>query len=447
MSGRSLSVLPALAALTFTLAASARAGGFSQGPRLSGTAQNLGGAWQGYSVALSADGSTLIVGAPAWNGGQAHPTGTVWIFTRVNGMWVQQGPNLVGTGYTESSFGIGQGTAVALSSDGNTALVGAPNDSGQLGTVWVFTRSAGVWTQQGGKFIPDASGNVQFGASVALSSDGNTAIVGGPQDSLGDGAAWTFTRSGGIWYRDARLYGTTVLARAAQGTSVALSADGNTALVGGPKEGSGGAAWVFTRSNDTWTQQGDELVDSSGPGGERQGNSVALSSDGNTAAIGGPGDDSNVGAVWIYTRSGATWTQQGGKLLGSDATGAALQGWSVALSGAGDLLLFGGQGDDDHGAAWAFTQSGVTWSQLGSKLLPTAFVGAGPAFGRAVALSRDGFTAAVGGLTDASFSGATWVFDRRCVHGDLNGDGVVDISDVFYLINFLFAGGPAPQCF
>jgi hypothetical protein len=55
-------------------------------------------------------------------------------------------------------------------------------------------------------------------------------------------------------------------ARLDLGTSVALSsADGSTAIAGGPYDGNFGAAWVFTRSNLTWTQQGAKLVPSDAP--------------------------------------------------------------------------------------------------------------------------------------------------------------------------------------
>src|SRR5262249_50751494 len=121
---------------------------------------------------------------------------------------------------------------------------------------------------------------------------------------------------------------------AEQGHSVALSADGNTAIVGGATDNSNaGAAWVYTRSGGAWTQQGGKLVGSDAIGADaNQGNSVALSADGNTAIVGGPSDNSNVGAAWVYTRSNGVWTQQGSKLVGTGAVGAAQQGWSVGLS-------------------------------------------------------------------------------------------------------------------
>ena len=111
------------------------------------------------------------------------------MFTRSGGVWTQQGDKLVGTGGNLGTFGIAQGTSVALSGDGSTAIVGGPQDSNDLGAAWVFTRSNGVWTQQGDKLVGTGrAGTPQQGSSVSLSADGSTAIVGGLVDNTGTGA-------------------------------------------------------------------------------------------------------------------------------------------------------------------------------------------------------------------------------------------------------------------
>ena len=104
---------------------------------------------------------------------------------------------------------------------------------------------------------------------------------------------------------------------------MALSADGDTALIGGAERqrNATGAAWVFTRSGSTWTQQGEKLTGTGEAGAGEFGHSVALSADGNTALIGGPGDDGGAGAAWVFTRSGSTWAQQGEKLTGAGESG------------------------------------------------------------------------------------------------------------------------------
>ena len=152
----------------------------------------------------------------------------------------------------------------------------------------------------------DASGAAQQGSSVSLSSDGNTVIVGGPGDNNGQGAAWVYTSSGSGWTQQGKLVGTDVSGAAQQGASVALSADGNTAIVGGPGDTNGlGAAWVYTRSGGVWTQQGTKLSGSDVSGAALQGSSVALSSDGSTAIVGGPGDGGGAGAVWVFVTTPA----------------------------------------------------------------------------------------------------------------------------------------------
>ena len=118
------------------------------------------------------------------------------------------------------------------------------------------------------------------------------------------------------------------------GRDVALSADGNTALIGGPGDVTNGAAWVFTRSGSTWTEQ-TKLVGTGAVGNAQQGQSVALSADGNTAVVGGPNDNGGNGAAWVFTRSGTTWTQQGPKLVGTGAVGAAGQGGAWRCRGMG----------------------------------------------------------------------------------------------------------------
>ena len=110
-----------------------------------------------------------------------------------NGQFVQQGPKLFGTGAIGTAD---QGDRVSISGDGNTAIVGGYADNGGIGAAWIYTRSGGVWSQHGSKLVGTGFVNVQFnpnqGSSVAISADGNTAIIGGPNDDSTVGAAWIF---------------------------------------------------------------------------------------------------------------------------------------------------------------------------------------------------------------------------------------------------------------
>jgi hypothetical protein len=389
-----------------------------QGSKLTGSGEVSGTQFPGEfgsSVALaSAEGGTALIGGPGDNSG----AGAAWAFTRSGSTWTQQGSKLTGgeeISSTEAPGGFGSG--VALASDGNTGLMGGPGDNKSLGAGWAFTRSGSTWTQQGSKLTGSGASARSLGGqgdSVAMSSDGNTALIGGPGD--GFGSAWVFTRAGSTWTQQgAKLTGTEEGSETRLGASVALSANGNTALIGGPGDNKGvGAAWAFTRSGSTWSQQGAKLTGSGESGAAHFGSGVALSSDGNTAVIGGPLDSAGAGAVWAFTRASEKWSQQGAKLAGSGATGAADLGFSVALSSDGNTALAGGPHDNgEAGAAWVFTRASETWSQQGGKLTPSGVGGVlPPLFGESVALSSDGNTALIGGPYDEAGSGAAWAFTR-----------------------------------
>ncbi len=378
---------------------------FSQQAELQAT-NAVGTASQGASVALSAgDTHTIaIVGGPT----DSSNRGAVWVYTFSNGGWTQ-GDKLA------ASDAIGNanlGMSVALSAGGDDstiAIVGGPGDNGGIGAVWVYGRLNAQ--RDGQKLIgPGASGNAGQGGSVAISADGHTAIVGGANDNVGKGAAWVYTHandSSGWQPQGHKLTVSDATASAYVGASVALSADGNTAIVGGYGYNGGiGAAWVYTRSSGIWTQQA-KLVGTGAVGNAGQGISVALSADGDTAIVGGFRDNGNAGAAWVYTRSYGIWTQQA-KLIGTGAVGNASQGVSVALSADGDTAIVGGLKDNIRvGAAWVYTRSSGIWTQQ-NKLIGTGAVNAGQ--GKSVALSANGRTAIIGGWWNQGNIGASWVF-------------------------------------
>jgi len=381
---------------------------YQQGNKLIGI-DAVGNSFQGNSVSISADGNTAIVGGYGDNSG----IGAAWIYTRSGDIWTQQGSKLVGTGAIGASW---QGASVSISADGNTAIVGGYEDNNWLGAAWVYTRVGGMWTQQGNKLVGTGTIGVALqGWAVSISADGNTAIIGGYADNSNKGAAWVYTRSAGVWSQQgSKLVGTDTdlgINGSYQGGSVSISADGNTAIVGGNTDnGSVGAAFVYTRSAGVWTQQGNKLVATDTIGLARQGISVALSADGNTALVGGSYDNNGVGATFVYTRSLGVWSQQGHKLVGTGATGAAYQGGSVTISADGNTAVLGGGNDNNSmGAIWVYTRSAGVWSQKGNKLVGT---GAGTGMvdqGGAVSLSADGNTVIVGGSLDNNI-GASWIF-------------------------------------
>jgi len=244
------------------------------------------------------------------------------------------------------------GGSVAVS--GDTAVIGAYSEAtggSDAGAAYVFTRSGGAWTQQAKLLASDAQANDYFGYSVAVSGD--TAVIGAYAEDTGGstaGAAYVFTRTGGSWTQQAKLMASDAQASDFFGASVAVS--GDTAVIGAYREATGGstagAAYVFTRTGGSWTQQA-KLMASDAQGNDFFGASVAVSGD--TAVIGAYSEDtggSDAGAVYVFTRSGGAWTQQA-KLLASDAQSSDQFGFSVAVSG--DTAVIGALSAD---AAYIF---------------------------------------------------------------------------------------------
>ncbi len=348
-----------------------------QSGKLTGNGE-VGGGEFGYGVALSADGNTALAGARS---------GPAWVFTRSGDEWIQQS-ELKPSGSGGGNF--------ALSADGNTAVIGAGNFAS--GSAWVFTRSGSAWSQQAQLISSGSVGKSDYGESIALSADGNTVLVGAPNDGA-VGAVWVFTRSGSTWTQQGGKLTRPKGSGAGFGWSVALSAEGNTALIGDLSQE---AAWVFARSGSTWTQQGEKLTRSGGANGAEFGFSAALSADGDTALV---GERITTGSAWVFTRSGEEWAQQA-KLT---VPGSSSFGWSVALSADGDSALVGGPFDNKGlGAAWRYTRSGSTWTQQ-EKLTGAGESGPGE-LGASVALSANANTALIGGPFDEGAVGAAWAF-------------------------------------
>ena len=402
---------------------------FQQGQKLVGTGA-VGSTNQGMSVALSADGNTAIVGGPGPNNADRDrspfggPAGGAWVFTRTGGVWTQQGHKLVGTTREYGGGLWSQGASVALSADGNTAIVGGPGDNRTTGAAWVFTRSGDVWTQQGDKLVGTGAyraGEVPLplgqGMSVALSADGNTAIVGGWRNGArrrgcSPAAAVSGRSKATSWSAPARWEAP---AKACPSRCPPTATPPSWA--GGPTTARPGRRGCSRAGGGVWTQQGNKLVGTGAVGSARQGMSVALSADGNTAIVGGPGDnpwDRSVpfglgpaGAAWVFARSAVSGRNKATSW--SARPGSARQGMSVALSADGNIAIVGGIADDGGvGAASVFTRSGVHWTQEKNLVGADAVGQSAPA----VAVSGDGSIVMVGGFNDNGGVGAAWVFTR-----------------------------------
>jgi hypothetical protein len=291
----------------------------------------------GEELALSSNGEVMFVGAPAFE----SERGIVWIYTKSGSQWVEQ-ESIPSPQPNESLFGV----AIALSENGATAIIGGPTLDGHSGAAWVFQRSGPKWVQQGEKLsgsdeepidIGERVYGSAFGGSVAISADGNTALVGGPLDHQGEGAIWAFTRSGTAWSQQgAKITAEGELPSFAFGlggsfgSGLALTPNGDTAIVGafGDHEGAG-AAWIFKRFEGHWTQQPGKLLGGEESEGGGFGTNVAIAEDGRTALIGdGPGQEGSPpveGGAWVFSLEPPSATTGSASEVG--ATSAMLTGF------------------------------------------------------------------------------------------------------------------------
>lgn len=314
------------------------------------------------SLAISANGTTIVYGTPGIDNGN----GGAWIIVKSGQSWVLEGAKLIGfpstgrgymfrgarSGVFSSTVGAGQGASVAISADGNTVAIGGPGE-GSYGATWVFTRSGNSWSQQGNKLVgtgsilDNSSGyywyipSINQGASISLSGDGNTLVVGGSADSTYKGAAWIFVRNGNIWSQQGpKLVPNNALPYHFIGTSVSISAEGNTVAVGGNGDNFyEGASWVFQRSAGVWIQDGPIIKGTNSVGASRQGSSVSLSADGQTLLVGGPADNSNKGALWYFRKNTGSWLQVGNKITGVGVPDSSFLGETVFLTGDGSNFV------------------------------------------------------------------------------------------------------------
>jgi hypothetical protein len=336
-------------------------------------------------------------------------------------------------GYFKASdtvSGDGFGFDVAMSGDGMTLVAGAPLRDAETGAAYVFFNDGNGWAPQALVEADNADTGDAFSRRVALSQDGNTLAVGarnedgnsaggpGNNDASNAGAVYVFTRSGTVWTQQAYIKAATPVLGDNFGYDVSLSADGNTLAVGArSRDGNEGAAYLFTRSGTSWTQD-DELKASVPAASDLFGYSVRLSGDGITLAVGAIGRDSNAGAVYVFILNGGGWTQQ--ELIQPVIVDSGdYFGRAVSLSTDGNTLAVGAYGNDSNaitidgeendnsaliaGAAYIFIRNAGIWTQQAFLKAPNAE--ADDHFGFALDLSLDGNVLAVGAANNLGTGG------------------------------------------
>jgi hypothetical protein len=419
----------------------------------------------GNAVALSADGNTLAVAAhyegsnaTGIGGNQAdnsaREAGATYVYVRAGTTWTQQAYVKASNSGTNLRFG----TTIALSADGNRMAVGAEQEGGFAGAVYVFLRIGTTWTEEAYIKAQTPEFNDVFGRALALSLDGATLAVGAPSDSsnatgidgddtnmLADdaGAVYVFTRAGSVWTQEAYIKASNTQRDDHFGGSVALSGDGSTLAAAAPAEASNatgiggdqlndlapysGAVYLFARAAGVWSQQAYIKTSNSESGDSVF--SVSLSSDGDTLAVGAINEDSGAtgvdgnqsdnsvvdsGAVYVFARAGMTWAQTA-YLKTWNVGGIDQFGSYVVLSSDGDSLAAScgsedgsarvANGEPDNaaegaGAVYLYRRTGGLWSQ--AAYLKASNAEAGDGFGGRIGLSSDGSTVAIGATHEAS---------------------------------------------
>ena len=258
----------------------------------------------GSSVSISGDGNTLVVGAP---GSDINSIGAVYVFTRSNGVWTQQPKILVTPNINNPSSIMGFGSKVIISADGSTLFAGT-----RSGGQYIYSLSSGVWTQQAD--LAQQNGfNIFYhqGNYAALSADGNTALLGYesfPVNGVASGTAFFYSRTNGVWTLQSQVTPPNLDANSNFGSSVGLSADGNTAIIGSPYSNSGkGNAFIYSRSGTVWS-----LQSTLNPQGNLLasifGSSVSISNDGNTVFAVGSNVFSSDNGIFFFQRTNNIWT-------------------------------------------------------------------------------------------------------------------------------------------
>lgn len=293
------------------------------------------GVWLGYSVAISADGNTIAVGGVYDN----NFTGAAWVFVRCGCTWSQQGTKLISSTAAPND---GAGYSVALSADGNILAVGAFSANLDSGEVIVYTRNdMGIWSQQtiipgdtltglsvslssvgdvlvaGGildvlvfrnmsgvwtlqTIIPLVYPIFSYSQFVSLSADGSTLAIGDSAGPTG-GQVYIYVYSGNTWIQQGiPLIGNNFSGPLGLGAAVSLSGDGNTLAAGGPFNNMG-LTVIFTRESGLW-QQREILIGTSYLPQYSQGVSLSLSSEGSVLAVtNGTGGGITNPLLWIFT--------------------------------------------------------------------------------------------------------------------------------------------------
>ncbi|RWY53688.1 T9SS type B sorting domain-containing protein [Mucilaginibacter gilvus] len=347
-----------------------------QGPALADTSKyishnsaraplSLYRAQQGYSVAISADGNSALAGMGVGEI-QNFVNGGVIFYERQNGSWKQSG-GVFSTGSQNGNYGP-RGYESTMNANGTIAIVTGQGARGiNAGSFAAFYYKVnGVWTEGAG---------IGGGQTAALSADGNTAVIGDYHTGKGTKGGTPQIRTLKVYHRigsnwvegsDIPLSANTTITAAVTTSTAAISADAKVIAASSPV-GSNQYTSVFVKTDADWVLATD-LPNIAG-------DKLALSGDGALLLI----SNSNTGAS-VYSRNGDTWALK--QQLPQNGRG--------SLNIDGSVIMFA-----EGSGTVVYTRSGnANWVKQ-----TTSF---GPSAGFAVAVSADGATAFIGNPRDSS---------------------------------------------
>ena len=363
------------------------------------TDPGIGAAELGSSIALSADGHTIVVGAPVYS----SSTGWVGVWRYTNGSW--------GSSVQLSDPGLGGntrlGTSVAISADGNTIVAGAPSYLTATGWVGVWRFINGSWGTATRLADPSLGLGGQIGYAVAISADGNSVASSAyyyPYPSqTGWVGVWRFVN--GTWGSASRLPDPGLGTGTSLGFTVAMSADGNS-VAAGASTYSGNTGWVgvWRFTNGSWGSA-SRLPDPGIGGGTYLGSALAMSADGNSVASGAYGYSVSTGWVGVWRYTSGTWGSAS-RLPDPGLGGGKFVGYTVSMSADGNSVTSGTNGMGWVGV-WRYTSG--SWGS--ASRLPDPGLGAMSA----VAMSADGNSVASGanGYSGNTGWAGAWVCGAR----------------------------------
>lgn len=328
-------------------------GAWVQEAKLLGDTQNNSDL-TGYSVSMTADGSRVVFGSHGVDIDVTPDCGIAYVYVRSGTTWTRE------AGLTAlDRLGSAQlGTAVAINADGTRILAGAPYDDnrgyGDIGAAYVFVRSGTSWTQEAKLLSPDVANGNAFGYSVTLSDDGVWAIIGAAgHDYAGaeSGLFYTFYRTGSTWNYEYTVVVPDGIAGDLIGTSIDISGDNSRIAVSGAfatRDGKSqsGAVYVYYKPTTAWVLE-SKIIPSDLAAGDNLGWGLKLNYDGTRLVVGGNNHDlvtpMNSGKAYVFTRVGNTWTETCGFTDTDPAIGGGF-GRSASISSDGTKVIVGAIG-------------------------------------------------------------------------------------------------------